>query len=89
MDSTPTAKRTDGPHWLKGDGMAEDSDLADNLISGSLKRSKSYHGDYGQKTYGEIKELASANPPDTKARQMKKLIEQQDRLRKKGKGRRS
>jgi hypothetical protein len=69
--------------------VAQDSDIADDLIPGSLKRSKSYHGDYGTKTYGEIKELAAANPPDPKARQMKKLIEQTERLRKKGKGRRS
>ena len=69
--------------------MADDADIADDLISGGLKRSKSYHGDYGGKTYGEIKTLASANPPDVRARQMKKLIEQADRLREKGKGRRS
>jgi hypothetical protein len=69
--------------------VAEDDDIADDLIPGSLKRSKSYHGDYGPKTYKEIKELASANPPDQKARQMKKLIEQVERLREKGKGRRS
>jgi hypothetical protein len=69
--------------------VAQDADIADDLIPGSLKRSKSYHGDYGQKTYGEIKELAAANPPDQKARQMKKLIEQTERLQKKGKGRRS
>jgi hypothetical protein len=34
-------------------------------------------------------DLAAANPPDKKARQMKKLIEQSERLQKKGKGRRS
>jgi len=69
--------------------VEEDSDIADDLISGSLKRSKSYHEDYGKKTYKEIKELAAANPPDPKARQMKKLIEQAERLRQKGRGRRS
>jgi hypothetical protein len=69
--------------------VAQDSDLADDLITGSLKRSKSYHQDYGKKTYGEIKDLAANNPPDKKARQMKKLIEQSERLREKGKGRRS
>ncbi len=69
--------------------MAQDNDIADGLISGSLKRSKSYHRDYGNKTYKEIEELAAANPPDTKARQMKKPIEQAERLRQKGKGRRS
>lgn len=69
--------------------MAEDSDIADDLISGSLKRSKSYHQDYGTKTYKEIRELAAADPPGPKARQMKKLIEQAERLRQKGRGRRS
>ena len=44
--------------------MAQDSDIADDVIPGSLKRSKSYHGDYGKKTYKEIKDLAAANPPD-------------------------
>ncbi len=39
-----------------------------------------YHGDYGAKTYREIKRLAASNPPDHKARQMKKLIEQAERL---------
>jgi hypothetical protein len=69
--------------------VAQDTDIADDLIPGSLKRSKSYHSDYGNKTYKEIKDLASANPPDQKARQMKKLIEQTERLQKKGKGQRS
>jgi hypothetical protein len=69
--------------------VAQDSDIADDVIPGSLKRSKSYHKDYGKKTYNEIKDLAAANPPDKKARQMKKLIEQTERLQNKGKGRRS
>jgi len=60
--------------------MAKDDQKADDQIPGSLKRSKSYHSDYGGKTYGEIKQLASARPPDRKARQMKKLIEQAERL---------
>ena len=61
--------------------MAQDSDIADDLISGSLKRSASYHRDYGQKTYGGIKDLAAANPLENRARQMKKRIEQSERLR--------
>ena len=69
--------------------MPRDSDIADNLLSGSLKRSKSYHASYGGKSYKEIKALAARLPPDRKARQMKKLIEQAERLRAKGKGRRS
>ena len=55
--------------------MLNDNDTADDLVSGSLKRSKSYHADYGGKSYKEIKELAAGTPPDQKARQMKKLIE--------------
>jgi hypothetical protein len=60
--------------------MASDADIADDLIPGSLKRSKSYHQDYGHKTYGEIKYLAKKKPIDRKARQMKKLIENARRL---------
>lgn len=63
--------------------VAQDTDVADDVIPGSLKRSKSYHSDYGKSTYKEIKDLAAANPPDQKARQMKKLIEQADRLQQK------
>ena len=46
--------------------MAQDSDIADDVIPGSLKRSRSYHGNYGTKTYKEIKDLAAAIPPDNK-----------------------
>lgn len=67
--------------------MAWDDELADNLIPGTLKRSKSYHRDYGRKTYGEIKRLAGRKPPDQKARQMKKLIENPRRLQEKESGR--
>lgn len=66
--------------------MPEDDDIADDLIPGKLKRAKSCHADYGQKSYGDIKRLAAKKPPDKKARQMKKLIEQTARL--KGKARR-
>ena len=69
--------------------MAENDDISDQVIPGSLKRSKSYHRAYGKKTYKELKKLAARKPPDRKARQMKKLIEQALRLRQKGKGRRS
>lgn len=55
----------------KGRVMPQDSEIADDLIPGSLKRSKSYHHDYGMKSYGEIKKLAVGPPPDKKARQMK------------------
>jgi hypothetical protein len=60
--------------------VAKDNDIADDVIPGSLKRSKSYHSDYGRKTYKEIKDLAASHPPDQKARQMKKLVEQTVRL---------
>ena len=46
--------------------MPEDNNIADDVIPGSLKRSKSYHSDYWKKTYKEIKDLASGNPPDPK-----------------------
>lgn len=69
--------------------MALDDQMADDLLPGSLKRSPSYHLDYGKKTYKEIKTLAGRRPPDTKARQMKKLIEQAERLRSKAKRPRS
>ncbi len=68
--------------------MIDDDQIADDLISGKLKRSKSYHSDCGRKTYGQIKRLANRVPPDRKARQMKKLIEQAERLRNKEGGRR-
>ena len=63
--------------------MADEDSKAEDLIPGSLKRSKSYHADYAKKTYGEIKQLAAEKPPDAKARQMKKLIEQTARLKEK------
>lgn len=69
--------------------MPQEDDIADEVIPGSLKRSNSYHQDYGRMTYAEIKSLAAADPPDKKARQMKKLMEQIERLQQKGKGRRS
>ena len=69
--------------------MIDEGEFADRLIPGRSKRSRSYHRDYGGKTYREIRELAGADPPDPKARQMKKLIEQVDRLRQKARRRRS
>jgi hypothetical protein len=60
---------------------------ADDLISGSLKRSKSYHSELGQKTYQEIIELSKQGGLIGKAaQQMKKLIENSERLRDKIKG---
>jgi len=55
-----------------------DDATAESLISGKLKKSPSYHGDYGNITYADIKRLAKQG--DLKARQMKKLIEQRRRL---------
>jgi len=55
-----------------------DKKKADNLIRGRLKSSRSYSSEYGNKTYGEIKELAKQG--DMKAQAMKKLIEQSERL---------
>ena len=59
---------------------------ANDLIPGKLKKSKSYHSEYGEWTYGKICRAARRKPPDRKARQMKKLIEQAERLRKKLRG---
>jgi len=69
--------------------VAKDSDIADDLIPARLRRSRSYHSEYGKKTFGEIKKLAASKPPDKKAQQMKKLIVEQKRLLQKLKGRRS
>jgi hypothetical protein len=69
--------------------MASENDIADDLIPGSLKRSRSYHREYGNKTYKEIKDLAAGKPSGPKARRMKKLIEQSTRLQQNGKRRRS
>jgi hypothetical protein len=66
--------------------MIDDNSLADDLISGRSKRSPSYHAEYGKRTYGEIKQLAKQKPPDIKARQMKKLIEEDPRLGRKQRG---
>jgi hypothetical protein len=61
-----------------GGSSAKDNKKADDLIPGGQKRSLSYHSEYGQKTYKEIKELARTG--DQRAQQMKKLIEQAGRL---------
>jgi RHS repeat-associated protein len=58
-----------------------DSKKAGDLISGSLKKSKSYHSGLAGKTYKEIKSMAKEG--DKAAQQMKKLIEQGERLRNK------
>ena len=63
--------------------MIDDNAIADDLIPGRLKRSPSYHTDYGRMTYAEIKRLASGRPADRKAQQMKKLMEDKGRLQKK------
>jgi hypothetical protein len=56
--------------------ILDEDALADVLLQGSSKKAAPYHIEYGNKTYGEIKRLARKKPPDLKARQMKKLIEQ-------------
>ena len=60
--------------------MVADDAIAEDVIHGTFKRARSYHGAYAKKSYGDIKALAASRPPDKKARQMKKLIEQSDRL---------
>jgi RHS repeat-associated protein len=71
-----TASPNPDPNQQKG--KPDEKKKADDQIRASQKRSPSYHSEYGQKTYGEIKDLAKAG--DQKARQMKKLIEQAARL---------
>ena len=63
--------------------MPDKNAKADDLIPGRLKKSKSYHAEYGRWTYGELSRAAKAKPADRKARQMKKLIDHAERLRKK------
>lgn len=63
--------------------MPNDDEIADDLIPASLKRSASYHADYGRLTYGTIRDLAATRPADRKAAQTKTLIEQSHRLREK------
>lgn len=69
--SGPTAKECNG---------MDDNAKADDLIPGSLKRSVSYHTEYGKKKYGKIKRLAKSKPPERNARPMKKLLAQAARL---------
>jgi len=61
----------------KADKAAEDA-KAEDVIPGGLKRSASYHNDYGSKTVRQIRKLVAKGDP--KARQMKKLIDQARRL---------
>jgi hypothetical protein len=70
----------------KSKTASDDDRPVKDLIPAKLKRSKSYASDYEDKTFGEIRKLASGHPPDQKARQMKKLVEQRNRLVKKLKG---
>lgn len=63
------------------------SKKADDLISGSLKRSRSYRSELAQKTYREILELAKKGGAEGKAAKgMKKLIEHGPRIMEKIKG---
>jgi hypothetical protein len=64
-----------------------DDELAEVLISGSLQHSDSFHEELKRKTYGDIKRIAKEkNHPDKEAaKQMKKLIEESERLRQKAK----
>lgn len=66
--------------------MIDEDEIADNLLPGRIKKSPSYHRDYGKKTYREIKALAKQKPRDPKAVDMKKLIEQTPRLMQKPRG---
>jgi hypothetical protein len=64
---------------------ADNAVRADDAISGSLKKSPSYHSELGGKTKSEIDILAKGKGEVAKkAKQMKKLIEQGERLQNKG-----
>jgi len=63
---------------------ADDGKKAQDLISGSLKKSKSYRSELENTTKVEIDKLAKDKGPfQQAAKQMKKLIEQAERLREK------
>jgi len=63
------------------------SKTAEQLISGSLKRSSSFRSELASKTYREILTLAKENGPQQQAaRRMKKLIEQSSRILEKVRG---
>lgn len=70
----PDKPKTGNPSETK----PKPTDKADDVIGGKGKRSPSYHGEYGNKTYEQIK--TDAKSGDHKAAQMKKLIEQKKRL---------
>lgn len=77
---------TDGANKKGGGKKPVDPDSnkkADDLISGSGKRLDSYHSALGGLTKQQIFDLAAKGDP--KARQMKKLIQQRDRLQQKSK----
>jgi hypothetical protein len=60
------------------------SKTADDLIPGKLKKSPSYHSNYGNKTQKQLESLVKQG--DSKAKQMIKLIKNAPRLGKKMKG---
>lgn len=46
--------------------MAQDDDIADRVIPGGLRKSRSYHRDCGPKISGEIRDLAVQIHPITR-----------------------
>ncbi|MGH9509048.1 MAG: RHS repeat-associated core domain-containing protein, partial [Terriglobales bacterium] len=86
-DTPPGGQGDKGKKDDKGGEKSEsqkqkvDNRTADDRISGSLKRSDSYHSEYGNKTLDQLKQLAKEGDP--KAQQMKKLVEQAQRLQEK------
>jgi len=66
-------------------GPKADEPPADDQISGSLKRSPSYHSELGSKTKSELEKLAKqGGEVGKRAKQMLKLIKEGTRLRGKG-----
>jgi hypothetical protein len=69
--------------------MVDDNEIADKLIPGGLKKSRSYHSHLGKLTFKEIKRRLRAkreDPERKKLQQMKKLILEQTRLLQKKRG---
>jgi RHS repeat-associated protein len=77
MGMMPTGPGAPGP-GLRADILGQ---RAASLISGSLKRSPSYRSELADRTYQEIIRMARGRGPEAQAaKQMKKLIENSQRL---------
>lgn len=80
MDSKDVQELTNDPNmYSKASGNGGGSEkIADDLITGTLKKPNSYHSDYGRKTVEELESLSKSG--DRKAKQMLKLVKQHKQL---------